>query len=197
MKTSLTALFFILFSAINAQTINHTIHFDSGKSNVSKDDQAWIDSISSVLKNVQSYSVEVAGFCDATGNEEANIQLSMNRAESAEQVFLKNGSDKALIKLKYSGEKDPVADNSTEKGKQENRRVEIVIRYYEKTADPQPRAEPQKTESAPVVKSKSVLPEKKLTEEKLELGKTLILKNLNFEGGTSVLLPESGPVLKD
>lgn len=189
---------FIVFSAYCEanSSIGYTVYFDSGSSEVHVKGKQWIDSVSAILRSATSYSVSIKGYCDSDGSEESNLLLARARSENILEIFQHNKLERSVIDIKSFGEEDPVAENVTESGKRKNRRVEIAITY-------------QLTESINDIKNEddhsdkensvigNVISSNSFSSEKLEVGKTLILKNMNFEGGTPVMLPESEPVLKE
>lgn len=73
-------------------------------------------------------SVKVIGHTDNIGSREYNDSLSLRRAETVAAYLKTVGVDGALIQTEGKGMADPVSDNKTEKGRAENRRVEI--RFY-------------------------------------------------------------------
>jgi outer membrane protein OmpA-like peptidoglycan-associated protein len=84
--------------------------------------------VSSINKRYNGGDVGVFGFTDATGSEGHNKELSQQRAETVRSWLVKHGIDDNRVSLQAKGENNPVATNSTEEGKQQNRRVEIVAR---------------------------------------------------------------------
>jgi phosphate transport system substrate-binding protein len=68
----------------------------------------------------------LVGFADSTGNPAANLELSKNRAESVAQQMRTRGVAPVLVT--GFGQELPVADNSTEDGREKNRRVEAWLR---------------------------------------------------------------------
>ena len=86
-----------------------------------------LNSVGKVMKEFDQTVVEVAGHTDSTGSEEYNQGLSERRASSVSQYLVARGiSDQRLITVGM-GELRPVADNTTEAGRQANRRVEITV----------------------------------------------------------------------
>ena len=86
-----------------------------------------LNSVGKVMKEFDQTVVEVAGHTDSTGSEEYNQGLSERRAGSVSQYLVARGiSDQRLITVGM-GELRPVADNTTEAGRQANRRVEITV----------------------------------------------------------------------
>ena len=75
----------------------------------------------------EGWIVEVGGHTDSAGGDAGNQQLSEGRAASAADRLRAQGVDPAVITTVGFGEAQPIADNSTEPGRQANRRVEFVI----------------------------------------------------------------------
>ena len=70
----------------------------------------------------------IQGHTDSDGNDNYNLELSDRRAKSVMKYLIDKGSvDAARLKAKGFGESKPIADNGSEAGKQENRRVEFLI----------------------------------------------------------------------
>lgn len=83
----------------------------------------------SINKRYKGGDVRVFGFTDATGSAGHNQELSRQRADAVKNWLSQHGNiDAAHISMQPEGESNPVASNSTEEGKQQNRRVEIVAR---------------------------------------------------------------------
>ena len=86
-----------------------------------------LGSVGKVLKEFDQTVVEVAGHTDSTGSDAYNKGLSERRASSVVQYLQARGiSDQRLITVGM-GEQRPVADNSSDAGRQANRRVEITM----------------------------------------------------------------------
>lgn len=71
--------------------------------------------------------ISVEGHADAKGSDEYNVRLSLRRAETVRAELENGGLDAERMRVIGHGESQPVADNATEQGRQQNRRVEIVI----------------------------------------------------------------------
>ena len=69
----------------------------------------------------------VVGFTDDVGEADANQKLGLGRAKTIGQFLSKNGIASTRITVDSKGEADPVADNSTEDGRHQNRRVVITV----------------------------------------------------------------------
>ena len=103
------------------------ILFDVGKSTVKPGSQANIGRIAVVLRQYPQHQILVEGHTDATGSEEFNLRLSQDRANAVRAALVAGGVDASKITADGFGESQPVASNDTPAGRQQNRRVEIVI----------------------------------------------------------------------
>jgi outer membrane protein OmpA-like peptidoglycan-associated protein len=72
-------------------------------------------------------AISVEGHADARGDDAYNARLSLRRAEAVRDALARGGVDPARMRLVGHGESRPVADDATEEGRQQNRRVEIVL----------------------------------------------------------------------
>ena len=71
--------------------------------------------------------IEIEGHTDNTGKAAFNQKLSQLRAEAVKTYMIKKGIDAARLSVVGYGQEKPVADNSTSKGRAENRRVEFRL----------------------------------------------------------------------
>ena len=84
-----------------------------------------------LARNLQQYpdtTVDVIGHTDNTGSAEYNQDLSARRAQAVAGVLLEAGVAPARVRAYGRGETQPVATNLTPEGRQQNRRVEVIIR---------------------------------------------------------------------
>ncbi len=72
-------------------------------------------------------TVQIIGYTDNKGNKLTNMKLSDKRAEFIKAALLEQGIDEEQIIIKGNGENNPVADNNTDAGRAQNRRVEIKL----------------------------------------------------------------------
>jgi outer membrane protein OmpA-like peptidoglycan-associated protein len=103
------------------------ILFDVGKSTLKGGSQASLERIAAVLTQYPQHQILVEGHTDASGSEEFNLDLSRARASSVRSALVTAGVDASKITAEGYGESRPVATNDTGEGRQQNRRVEIVI----------------------------------------------------------------------
>jgi OOP family OmpA-OmpF porin len=73
--------------------------------------------------------LRVDGYTDSQGSASYNQALSDHRAQAVAYWFIARGIDPARVTAKGHGEASPVASNSTEEGRQLNRRVEVTLLY--------------------------------------------------------------------
>lgn len=103
------------------------ILFDVGRSTLKAGSQASIERIAAVLTQYPQHQIVVEGHTDATGSDELNLQLSRDRAGAVRSALVAGGVDASKISAEGHGESRPVASNDSAEGRQQNRRVEIVI----------------------------------------------------------------------
>jgi OOP family OmpA-OmpF porin len=103
------------------------ILFDVGKSTLKAGSQVSLERIAGVLTQYPQHQILVEGHTDATGSDELNLQLSRDRASSVRSALIAGGVAASKITAEGYGEARPLASNDTREGRQQNRRVEIVI----------------------------------------------------------------------
>jgi len=94
--------------------------------------------LASFLRDHPDRQVLIEGHTDSTGTPDANLKLSLARADAVAQTLVAQGVDGARISPRGFGEATPVASNATSAGRQQNRRVEIVV-----VPSPEPVANPR------------------------------------------------------
>ena len=88
---------------------------------------AELDRVAQVLAAYPQTTIFVAGHTDSTGSDEYNMKLSQQRADSVKNALVQRGVAPQRISAVGYGEGQPVGDNNTEFGRQQNRRVEVRI----------------------------------------------------------------------
>jgi len=101
--------------------------FDTGKSVLKPGAEATLDRLSGFMEKFSNTSVLIEGYTDSMGSDEFNLELSRQRAESVRSALISRGVEAGRVVALGKGESAPVASNSTAAGRQQNRRVEIVI----------------------------------------------------------------------
>ena len=103
------------------------ILFDVNKSDLKTAARTNIQSLSTSLKNNPETTILIVGHTDATGSDEYNKKLSERRAEAVKAYALVQGISAMRLSTEGRGESEPIAENDTESGRAQNRRVEIII----------------------------------------------------------------------
>ncbi len=104
------------------------INFDFDKSAIRTADTAELQKAVDFVKKYPGFKISLEGHTDSIGTEQYNLGLSERRAVAVKEYLLKQGvTNGQMIKTVGYGKTKPIADNSTEKGRFENRRVEILI----------------------------------------------------------------------
>lgn len=110
------------------------VHFDSdvlfdvNSATVDTDGRNTLEEVASVLNEYSKTAVVVQGHTDSTGSEEHNQELSERRANSVRNHLVSRGVDADRLAAIGMGEGYPVASNASDFGRQENRRVDILLK---------------------------------------------------------------------
>jgi outer membrane protein OmpA-like peptidoglycan-associated protein len=108
-------------------TFDSGILFEFDKSALTQNAEQNVEDMAGVLREYDETNVLIQGYTDSIGTREYNQELSQERALSVAQELIDEEIDSDRLKVEGYGEKMPVADNATEAGRQQNRRVEIAI----------------------------------------------------------------------
>jgi len=101
--------------------------FDTGKYNLRPEARERLARLSGIVLAHPGLNLEVEGHTDSTGGDELNQKLSEQRAGTTREYLIQQGLSESSITAKGYGKTMPVADNSTAQGRQQNRRVELII----------------------------------------------------------------------
>lgn len=102
------------------------INFDTGKATIKPESNELIDEIVAALNTEADLKVKLEGHTDNVGDAAANQKLSEDRANAVMQAIVAAGIDQGRLSAEGFGLTKPIADNATEEGKAQNRRVELV-----------------------------------------------------------------------
>ncbi len=102
------------------------IHFATGKADILPESQPMIAEIVTLLKSRATLQVGVEGHTDNTGTPAGNKTLSEARAKSVAAAIVAAGINASRLTPAGFGQEKPIADNRTEAGRAQNRRVELV-----------------------------------------------------------------------
>jgi outer membrane protein OmpA-like peptidoglycan-associated protein len=101
--------------------------FDLNKADLKPAANQTINRLTAFMKEYKDRRVRIEGYTDSTGDDGYNQALSERRAEAVQGALLAQGIPRQRIEVEGYGERFPVASNDTSAGRQQNRRVEIVI----------------------------------------------------------------------
>ncbi|ARU89589.1 OmpA family protein [Pseudomonas sp. M30-35] len=104
------------------------ITFASNSSDISSSFYPTLNSLVTVFKEFDKNGIDITGHTDSTGSLALNQNLSNARAQSVASYLASNGVAGNRISAFGAGPNNPIASNSTEAGRAQNRRVEITLR---------------------------------------------------------------------
>jgi OOP family OmpA-OmpF porin len=102
------------------------VYFDTNKADLRPESQATLDYAVKTLQRYPELVVQVAGHTDNRGDDALNRKLSQARAESVMQYLASHGVANKLSAKGY-GKSQPITSNATDAGRQQNRRVSLLI----------------------------------------------------------------------
>jgi outer membrane protein OmpA-like peptidoglycan-associated protein len=106
---------------------SYQIQFETGSSTIKSSSYVTLDKIFQDLTAADGTKVRIDGYTDNSGSDEINIPLSKDRAESVLKYLQEKGLGSERLESNGFGSQNPIAPNTTEKGKGQNRRVEITL----------------------------------------------------------------------
>jgi len=107
--------------------LSSKVLFDVSKSAIKPEAEQSLNEVAGILKVYPANKVLIEGHTDSSGNEKKNMHLSVDRAKAVYDFLVARGVDGTRMQVFGYGDKRPVASNETERGKEQNRRVEIII----------------------------------------------------------------------
>ena len=103
------------------------LEFATGKAIMRNTSYTSLDSLGSLLKRKKEYKLLIEGHTDNVGKRQTNLTLSKNRATAVKTYLMKKGVPASRLLTNWYGPDKPIESNSTESGRQKNRRVEMTI----------------------------------------------------------------------
>ncbi len=103
------------------------ILFDFDKDEITQEGRRQLEEVYMLLKKNRAMYMEISGFTDIMGPDGYNLELSKRRAQNVISHLVNKGIAEDRLKLTFFGKQNPVADNETENGRAQNRRVEFQI----------------------------------------------------------------------
>lgn len=117
-----------------------TVNFKVGSFKLSPDAMATLDEIATQAKTERAYVIEVTGYASADGKLDLNRRLSQQRADAVVRYLAENHMIplRRIITPFGYGVAQPIADNTTREGREQNRRVEVKILVNKGLTSPPP-----------------------------------------------------------
>ena len=111
-----------------APRVSTQILFDTGSAQISKESRKLTEEILAALKSKELYNalIRIEGHTDSIGGPGYNLRLSRRRAQAVMNSLTKNGVSETRLSFTGKGDTEPVANNATEQGRKQNRRVDFV-----------------------------------------------------------------------
>ncbi|WP_345949857.1 MULTISPECIES: OmpA family protein [unclassified Mucilaginibacter] len=103
------------------------ILFDVDKTALKSAARTNLQNLATSLTNNPQTNILIVGHTDNTGSASHNQDLSVRRAEAVKAYIVSNGVGSGRLNTQGKGFNEPIADNSTDSGRAQNRRVEVVI----------------------------------------------------------------------
>jgi outer membrane protein OmpA-like peptidoglycan-associated protein len=107
-------------------SIIHAINFDFDSATIRPDSNRLLDALATGLQASAASAITVMGHTSSEGSDAYNDELSQRRAEAVVAAMVGRGISAGHVSAEGRGEKQPIADNTTDAGRSLNRRVEIA-----------------------------------------------------------------------
>jgi outer membrane protein OmpA-like peptidoglycan-associated protein/tetratricopeptide (TPR) repeat protein len=111
----------------NATIVLKNIFFDVNKYDLKAESTTELDNVFLLLRDNPTLKIQINGHTDNVGKINDNMVLSNNRAQAVVQYLIKKGVDAVRLTFKGFGPNQPVAENTSEAGRAQNRRTELKV----------------------------------------------------------------------
>lgn len=112
---------------VNAAIVLKNIFFDFSKYDLKPESQVELDKVVQLMQDNPTVKIQIEGYTDNVGSAMDNMKLSENRAKAVVNYLVSKNISSARLTAKGFGATKPIADNSTEEGRAQNRRTELKI----------------------------------------------------------------------
>lgn len=110
----------------------NSVNFDFNKATLTENAKVNLDRLIPVFREYGDTDINIYGYTDSKGSDEYNLKLSEQRAKSVVDYLVSKGLLLSRFKPIGVGEAEPIADNETDAGRAQNRRVEFAITANDK-----------------------------------------------------------------
>jgi outer membrane protein OmpA-like peptidoglycan-associated protein/tetratricopeptide (TPR) repeat protein len=112
---------------VGAKVILKNIFFEFGKAALKPESYAELDNVVKLLQNNEGVRLEISGHTDNVGSLKTNMKLSEDRAKAVVEYLISKGIASSRLEYKGYAYTQPIAPNTTEAGRAQNRRVEFKV----------------------------------------------------------------------
>ncbi len=178
-------IFFLILGCsqiLYAQKVTRNLYFDFAKPDLNATAIKILDNLyDSITDKNTIRRIYLYGYCDSIGKSGYNDTLSIKRVNAVKKKFSDKGiKDSSFKVMKGFGKQKPLNKNATEKERQANRRVELIITFDKKKTLSQQQPTKLNIDTA-----------------EIKVGSKMILKNINFEPGMHRFLQSSEATLNE
>lgn len=106
---------------------NRVVEFESGAATLTPAGRAILDEMGGAIKQIGTPRIQLIGHTDSQGNRQANVALSLARANTVRSYLIDKGIPADTLSASGSGPDQPVASNDTVEGRAKNRRIEFRL----------------------------------------------------------------------
>src|SRR5262249_46127331 len=103
------------------------LKFETDSATIKPESQAQLNNIASIMTAYPNVHIKVGGYTDSSGDAQANLKLSQDRADSVVRELTTLGVSPDRLSAQGYGMEHPIADNSTAEGRAQNRRVAMRV----------------------------------------------------------------------
>ncbi|MFV0408589.1 MAG: OmpA family protein [Paracoccus sp. (in: a-proteobacteria)] len=126
---------------LNAVMLQSRIGFEPGGAKIAGDIGPVIEQLRPIMAECSAFQIELAGHTDSQGGDDANMALSLERAEAVLTALREAELAIQNMTAQGYGETRPIAENDTQEGREANRRIEMTLISPDPVAAPEPVAE--------------------------------------------------------
>ncbi|SDZ18759.1 OmpA-OmpF porin, OOP family [Jannaschia faecimaris] len=112
---------------LNGILVEQKLTFAPGESVIEEAGDGQLARLTDMLKECRRAVFEIGGHTDSQGREESNLALSVGRAEAVRAALISRGVPPSQLVSKGYGEAEPISDNETEEGREDNRRITFTL----------------------------------------------------------------------
>jgi outer membrane protein OmpA-like peptidoglycan-associated protein len=112
---------------VGSKIVLRNVFYDFDKATIRKESQTELNLLIKLLNDIPKMRIELSSHTDNKGTEKYNLELSEKRSKSVVEYLVNNGIDANRLESKGYGFSEPIAPNTTDAGRQLNRRTEFKI----------------------------------------------------------------------